>query len=152
MYIPSDFKNKFELTPEEIQKEQVTFERLLQLVSKADQISSSMRSHNNYGEFRFVTLWIGNTRISLYGHGVHENRGIEYGEHFVVYEYIDFGYGDKTKKLIYGEVVEELMREHKNYPTDYRRGDSQTQVFNMLADLTDDDAAYSEFADNGWEA
>jgi hypothetical protein len=149
MYHCEGFANKFGITESENLWDKIRgFERLMQLVNKADRISQCMRSTNSYGEWRFITLWIDKEQLTLYGHGEHDYRAMIYGDTWFICNHNDYeqDYHSGANLNIY-QVTEELMREHKHdYPKDLKSefASDESDLFNEIADLTDDDGAISE--------
>lgn len=113
-------------------------------------------STNSYGEYLFVTVSRPGAKkrilITFYGLGYHEYREKWIAEDWYWYESVQSSLiaqptipRDEAKRLI-----EERYREVKAYA----QQDTQTrqgQLFEMLADLTDEDGAWAEMQDMpGW--
>ena len=158
------------LTEEEASRDYITWERLIELIDREDAVVSSLsRDRNSYGEFTFVKLtfmpvprgeiygpncarpldpeW---RTIGFYGLGYHEHRDVWYTErwHISTMSHMRFDEvqvnwlrKEPTIEKLYAELerIEPLAKGHKP--------DRRGQVFAMLADLTDDDAAISDMED-----
>jgi hypothetical protein len=130
--------------------DQVRFEEIL----KDDQtlIHDIKASSNNYGEFLFVTTSRpgdqGRICMTFYGHGFHEYR-----ERWITSEWFWYqatAYPDLLRQQITKEESEELIQQHRDNIWPDVRLDMQTnrgRLFEMLADLTDEDGALAEFQD-----
>ena len=110
-------------------------------------------SSNNYGEFLFVTVSRmarqGRICMSFYGAGFHEYRERWLTEWF--------WYQTHATPVIRGRVIPkqeagEILRQRREAISPYIGQDTQSErgkLFEELADLTDDDAAYVELKDLG---
>ena len=135
--------------------DRVNHKRLLEfLEDETTKVHRVEFSSNNYGEFMFVTvsrpglerrIW-----VSFYGLGYHEGR-----ERWLVDEWFWYQANPLPKsqatEIIRQEALERLEERHQEVsgysdePTQTSRG----RLFEMLADLTDEDGAYTELEDLG---
>ena len=135
--------------------DRISHERLLEfLADEATQVHRIEESTNNYGEFLFVTLsrpganrriWVG-----FYGLGYHEYR-----ERWLVDEWFWYQNNPLPEKLQQDISREEAIEKVQERSAELRRyakqppQTKQGRLFEMLADLTDEDGAYSEMQDLG---
>ena len=115
-------------------------------------VHSLEESHNNYGEFLFVTAsrLTAQRRICMafYGLGYHEYR-----ERWFTHEWFWHqtpSYRDVIQRITPKEEVEEIIEQRLESISPYARPDTQTargRLFEMLANLTDEDGAYAELQD-----
>lgn len=125
----------------------ITHEKFLEFLKKYPIVSSS-RGNNNYGEFRFITVMV--TRkcydgseykdaVTFYGNGYHEYR--EYSPETWSF-YVGNGclYSNK-QELNRKTVIEEIENERKGM---HFNKTYTNNTFSVLADLMDEDGAYSE--------
>lgn len=109
-------------------------------------------SYNNYGEYLFVTLSRPSTTrrvyITFWGLGYHEYRERWIADEWFWYEATPRADFDE-QPLLMEEVKRQIegryntVKRYANQTTQTRRG----QVFEMLADLTDEDGAATEMED-----
>jgi len=126
------------------------FEEILQ--DKNTQIHTITESSNTFGEFLFVTTSRpgkqGRICMTFYGYGFHEYR-----ERWLIDEWFWYqatATTDLLREKLPKEDVQETLQEHWDEIKPHIRLDTQTEhgrLFEILADLTDDDAALSEFRD-----
>ena len=143
----------FGLTEKEVlywRVNQARFEEIL----KDDQtlIHEIKDSSNNHGEFLFVTTSRpgdqGRICMTFYGHGFHEYR-----ERWITSEWFLYqatASPDLLRQQIPRDEVKELIQQHRDNIWPDVRLDMQTnrgRLFEMLADLTDEDSAMAEFQD-----
>jgi hypothetical protein len=143
----------FGFTEREVLFDRVSHARLLAFLDdEATTVHKVEENVNNYGEFVFITLSRpgseGRVCLTFWGSGYHEFR-----ERWLVNEW--FWYDSQagpetlerevTKDETHAQVEERLaaIRPHTNEQTQTRRG----RLFEMLADLTDEDGAYIEMED-----
>lgn len=145
----TQLRNPFGLTENEALWDRVTFDRLKEFIQKCDKVVSSSRGANTYGEFRFVTLVIGNYALVLYGHGWHGFR-----EQYLGKWHIHLGHYWKEDRerpgLDKGKVLEELDREAPDYETVAQARSHAAYLFSTLAEMGDEDGAYTELQDLGY--
>ena len=117
-------------------------------------------SNNNYGEFLFITTSRqGNTPqervcMTFYGLGYHEYR-----ERWITDEWFWFqanAFPELIRQKIDKEAAQALIEERLDAISQDSHLDTQTErgkLFEMLADLTDEDGALAEMEDLGedWE-
>jgi hypothetical protein len=152
--------NPFGLTENEQLWDQVSDERLRALIEDPATIIHKLDvDANNYGEFVFVTL----SReadgqrhlLTFWGMGYHESRERWITKHWNWYRANPFP--DTLKQQMLLEEAQELLEQRRTEIAPYLSDDTQTsrgKLFEMLADLTDEDGAYTELecsgsADNG---
>lgn len=109
---------------------------------------------NNYGEFLFVTVSRpdGNRRacLTFYGLGYHEYR-----ERWIIDEWAWYEANATAERLgqeIPKHQAEAMIRERRESITPYVGQEEQSpraKLFELLADLTDEDGAYVELEDLG---
>ena len=118
-------------------------------------------SSNDFGEFLFVTTSrlanSGRIGMTFYGLGYHEDR-----ERWITDEWFWYQseiFPDILRQKVTKENALELLKNRRERITPYIKPDIQTargRLFEMLADLTDDDGALAEMADleslNNWLA
>lgn len=150
MYI--DLRNPFGITKDEALWDRVTFERVKELVRHPQaKVVDCSRGANNWGEFRFVTLVIGEYALCVYGHGWHE-----YKEEYVSGWSVNCAnYWKEYKEhpgLNKGQVIRELEAEAPDYEpvTRTKRKSESAYLFSMLAEMGDEDGAYTELQDLGY--
>lgn len=145
----------FGFTEEEQQRWRISDERLKAIIDdEQTRVHTVGESHNNYGEFLFVTVsrMAAQRRIcmSFYGLGFHEYR-----ERWITNEW--FWYQASTNALtneqaVTREEARELIQQRREEITPSVRLDTQSErgrFFEQLADMTDDDAAFTEIEDMG---
>ncbi len=111
-------------------------------------------STNNYGEFLFVATsrGVGDRRacITFFGLGLHEYR-----ERWITDEWFWYranGLPEVLRREIAKEEVEAILRERRAEIAGYASQHTQSgrgKLFEMLADLLDEDGAISEIEDLG---
>ncbi|HMN13661.1 MAG TPA: hypothetical protein PKD55_15195 [Bellilinea sp.] len=143
----------FGLSEREQLFDRVSHERFLQILSDPKtQVHALEESHNNYGEYLFVTLSRpgGKQRVFLtfYGLGFHEGR-----ERWVYQEWYWYpsvrGAGVEHQRVPPNTARQQIDERHRECQESARQ-DVQTnrgRVFELLADLTDEDAATIEMED-----
>lgn len=117
-------------------------------------IHAIQESSNNYGEFLFVTTSRpsdkGRVALTFYGQGFHEYR-----ERWITDEW--FWYETDIKSELFQQKIEkektvELLQQHYKSIQPYIQEDIQSdrgELFEILADLTDEDGALAEMEDMG---
>ena len=144
---------EFGLTKDEQYLDRVSHERLLEfLQDETTTVHRLEESYNNYGEFLFVTVTRPGTDrqiwMTFYGAGFHEHR-----ERWITQEWFWHQSNPFPAKLQQDisreEAVEQVQERLKSigpYVTQQPQSE-RGQLFEMLADLTDEDGAYSEMQD-----
>ena len=133
--------NPFQITDHEKLWDKISNERVLEILNQPEvTVISCERSHNNYGEFLFLKLRKGNRILSLYGMGEHERRGVVYSDMWCIGDFSLIHKWDEGKSLnkftVEQQIYGELSRRQRTQPeSDYN------EVYNMVADLTDEDYA-----------
>lgn len=118
------------------------------------QVHNAELSSNNYGEFVFVTLsrptQQGRQAATFWGLGYHEYRERWIADYWNWYS--TTLWRDKAEKALVKEEVEKLIEERREEIAPYLGKEQQSQrgkLFELLADLTDEDGAYTELEDLG---
>ena len=143
----------FGLTEQERLWDRVSHERFLEILSDPKtQVHALEESHNNYGEYLFVTLSRpgGKQRVFLtfYGLGYHEYRERWVYQEWYWYESVR-GAGLEQKRVSRQDARQQIDERHRECQASAER-DTQTnrgRIFELLADLTDEDGAYTEMED-----
>jgi hypothetical protein len=111
-------------------------------------------SSNTYGEFLFVTLSRGGQQkkqpVTFYSQGYHEYR--ERWIHKEWYWYRANTYPSSLAKEVSREEAAEMLQQRVDEVSGWVTEETQTErgrLFEMLAELTDDDGAISEMQDLG---
>lgn len=151
----SRFAQEFGFTANEELFDRVSDKRFREFISSAEtSVHAVGASSNNYGEFLFVTLSrpapVGRHVVTFYGLGYHDYR-----ERWFVNEW--FWYRSDPMPLLLEQAIsqqeaEELLRKRLEEINPYVTEEAQSeraQLFELLADLTDEDGAYSELEDMG---
>lgn len=107
---------------------------------------------NNYGEFLFVTVSRvanqGRISMSFYGLGRHEYRERWFTDEWFYYQ--THPTPNTKSRVISKEEAGEILRQRREAISPYVGQDIQSErgkLFEELAELTDDDAAYTELED-----
>jgi hypothetical protein len=143
----------FGLTEQEKLRWRVDNERFAEILQdEKTHIHTITESSNTFGEFLFVTTSRPGQQdricMSFYGHGYHEYR-----ERWLIDEWFWYQVPAETELLreqIPKDEAQALLRGHWEHIKPHVRLDTQTnrgRLFEMLADLTDDDGALAEFQD-----
>ena len=143
----------FGLTERERLWDRVSHERFLQILSDPKtQVHALEESHNNYGEYLFVTLSRpgGKQRIFLtfYSLGFHEYRERWVYQEWYWYESVR-GAGMEHRRVPRNAARQQIDERYRECQASARH-DAQTnrgRIFELLADLTDEDGAYTEMED-----
>ena len=146
-------EDEFGFSQKERLFDRVSHDRLLGfLEDTATTVHRVEASHNNYGEFLFVTvskpgqqqrIW-----VTFYGLGFHEYR-----ERWITAEWFWYRGNPLPENLqqdISREEAVERVRERLASISPYAADQSQSRrgkLFEILADLTDEDGAYTEMQD-----
>jgi len=150
----------FGLTEGEHLNWRVSNDRFKEIIDNDQTIIHSIKeSSNNNGEFLFVTASRhgnqGRICMTFYGCGYHEHR-----ERWITNEwfwYQDNPFPDMLAQTIAKEEADELLQQRLESIHPYVQPDTQTdrgRLFEILADLTDEDGALAEMEDldelSGW--
>jgi hypothetical protein len=150
---PQNAEGAFGFTERERLFDRVSHERLMALVEdEATTVHKVEENVNNYGEFVFITMSRpgseGRVCLTFWGSGYHEFR-----ERWLVNEWFWYDSQARPETLaqemekdeVRAQLEEQLaaIRPYTNEQTQTRRG----RLFEMLADLTDEDGAWSEMED-----
>src|SRR5262245_5944465 len=137
----------FGITEQECQDWRLSQDRFEEILGdESTMIHEIKLSSNEYGEFLFVTTSRpGNrTRIGMtfYGLGYHEQR-----ERWITHEWFWYQtelYPERLKQTIDKDEAREFLKQRTEKIAPYLGKDTQTErgkLYEMLADMTDDDAA-----------
>lgn len=142
----------FELSKNEQLFERVSNLRFEQLIFNPNTTIHEVKiDANNYGEFLFVTVSRANRNsrevLTFWGLGLHEHRDRLIQDEWFYYKAHSFS--EKIKKALSIDEAQALIRQRQN---EIKGSKQQVQssmgaLFEMLADLTDDDGALSELED-----
>jgi len=143
----------FGLTEHERLWDRVGHERFLQILTDSQTTVHALEeSHNNYGEYLFVTLSRPGTHqrifLTFYGLGYHEYR-----ERWVYQEWYwhESGRGAQlAQKSVSLQDARWLIEARYHEIQDQARQAEQSnrgRIFELLADLTDEDGAWAEMQD-----
>ena len=145
----------FGLTDNEKLFDRVSHERFMALVfDENTTIHQLTIDGNNYGEFLFLTVSRpaeqGRECITFWGLGMHEYRERWLTKEWFWYRANQFP--QTMKQKLSKEETEELLQARQEdiapYVTEPRQS-RRGQLFEMLADISDEDGAYSEIEDLG---
>ena len=142
------------LTQEELSNAKISDDRFMDLVSRRDvDVYKIQLSENDYGEYLFVTLKRRKQEksrpLTFYGLGYHEHRERWISSVWEFYEtHLDLGQTAMRKVEAIEQLLERRLYVVSNVtPT---KQSPQAQLYELYADLTDDDAALTELEDLGW--
>lgn len=143
----------FGLTPEEETAYRVTGERLRHILDDARTAIHTVREdENNYGEFLFITVSRvapqGRAVLTFYGLGYHGYREQWLTDQW--FWYVANPSPEVLKQTASRMETEEMLRERERDIEPYLSREEpspRARLFAMLADLTDEDAAYTELED-----
>lgn len=149
-YPPED---AYGLTAHEVLYDRISHERFLALIQALETVVHQLQvSANNYGEFLFVTTsrTVGDERyrLTFWGMGYHEFRERWLSQEWFWYQGTANAVWDE--QTISKEVVlEQIEARQQTLPSaDSQENQSKRgKLFELLADLTDEDGAYSELED-----
>ena len=97
--------------------------------------------YTNYGEFLFITFYLGQDVYCAYGLGLHEYRQ-KIINGFNVFQDNDFY--KKEKNIPLSVVETEIIQREIDIKRLQENPDSYSDAFDQYADMCDDDAAYSD--------
>ena len=131
----------------------VTNERFQEIIEDDQTIIHTIKeSSNNYGEFLFVTISRsgdqGRVAMTFYGHGYHEYRERWFTDEWNWYQANTFP--DLMQKKVEKEEAEELLKQRLENIRPNICPNTQTErgrLFELLADLTDEDGALAGLED-----
>lgn len=147
--------NPFDFSEREQLYDQVSDARFQALlVDEQTRVHSAELSTNNYGEFVFITLSRpteqGQQAVTFWGLGFHEYRERWIAEHWNWYA--TTLWRDNAERSLAKTEVEKLIQERREEIAPYQGGGQQSRqakLFEFMADLTDEDGAYTELEDMG---
>lgn len=150
---PPDSLEEFGFTEQERRLDRVSHDRLLEfLTDEATTVHRVEESYNNYGEFMFVTISRpGKTQrifVGFWGLGYHEYR-----ERWLTSEwhwYRANALPETVKQQIDREEAKDMLEKRLESLRPYvsqQRQSERGELFEALADLTDEDGAYTEMQD-----
>lgn len=146
----------FGFTEEELTRWRISDQRLEEILTTPDtKIHDIHLDSNNFGNFLFLTTTKGpaqeRVRMTFWGLGYHELR-----ERWILHEWFWYqslvGSGDLADNFTAAEALAQL-EERRELLQQYAEGSQQTELgemFEIIADLTDDDAAMAEMQDLGF--
>ena len=145
----------FGLTEQEALNWRVTDQRFRGFLEQDDTLVHRVEaSSNNFGEFLFVTASRpgdqGRIAMTFYGLGYHEHR-----ERWIAGEWFWYQTNFQPKLMqeqIEKEEANEIIQQHRDRINPFLSEGTQTeygQLFELLADLTDEDGALAEIEDMG---
>lgn len=145
----------FEFTEHEKLYDRISDTRLKALLAdNHTTIHTIELSTNNYGEFVFLTISREmdgqRTVVTFWGLGFHEYRERWITDHWSWYT--SHSTTDAIKQRLPVKQAETILRQRQEEIASYVSKDTQTQrgqLFELLADLTDDDGAWVELEDLG---
>ena len=145
----------FGLTRQERLSHRVSDERLHAILADSTiTVHLISEDYNNYGEFLFVTVgragWPGHELITFYGLGHHEQRETWITDEW--YWYRSNPARDVVEQEIPKAVAARLIAQrHADIAPHiiHEEPSERAELFVLLADLTDEDAAYTELEDLG---
>ena len=154
----------FQFTERERLKRRVSDERLRALLGDERTLTHRVEvSANDFGEYLFLTVSLPEQAcqpvgergsvITFWGLGYHEFR--DRWLHAEWFWYESFCTPEVLEQIMVTDSVKQLLENRRDYIGLYLCNQEQSergQLFGMLADLTDDDAALAEIADSeiGW--
>jgi len=154
---PKTSAEEFGLTERERLFDKVSHARFLQFLDDPKtRVHRIEESTNSYGEYLFVTVSRPGTRkrifMTFYGLGYHEHR-----EKWITQEwnwYQSVRGGELEHESVAKQAAKQQIQARYQEMQGYASRDTQTrrgQLFEMIADLTDDDGALAEMEDlPGW--
>lgn len=146
-------EDEFGLSEKERLFDRINYQRLLEFLESDTTVVHRMEeSYNDYGEFLFVTVsrpgqqqrvW-----MTFYGAGYHEYRERWVTDEWFWYRSSPFP-SDQQEPIAREEAIERVRERLESIrPENSQRGQTRRgQLFEMLADLTDEDGAYTEMQD-----
>jgi hypothetical protein len=152
---PSPTSETFGFTEREDLFDRVSDQRLREILSdERTLIHDISEDYNNYGEFLFVNVSrpspAGRLSVTFYGLGFHEFR-----ERWYVDEWHWYRANPHTERLentIAKAEADRIIEERRVAIAPYVRQQPRSgraRLFEMLADITDEDGAYAELEDMG---
>jgi len=150
---PEKHYQKFNFTESETLFNRITHKRFLEMLNDPGaQIHTAEESENSYGEFLFVTVSRENNGkkliMTFYGLGFHEYRDRWFMDEWHWYQTYS------NSKSCEGEISKDdavkQIEGRKDEILPYAEKATQSEaghLFEMIADLTDDDGAIAEFDD-----
>jgi hypothetical protein len=146
----------FGITEEEVSRWRISDKKLNEILASPNTTVNTIKTDsNNYGEFLFLTAsrGIGKERICMtfWGLGFHRYR-----ERWITQEWFWYqtstSFVDSKEELTREEAQERLKNRRKDISY-YKKDHEQSKLgrlFELLADLMDDDAALAEMQDLGF--
>jgi hypothetical protein len=152
---PQHPEDVFGFTEKEQLYDRVTNERFEELIGdERTTIHEITEDCNNYGEFLFVhtSRPVGERRASVtfYGAGFHELRERWFVDQWFFYQANNFP--DRLSQTVSKEEAAQMIKRRREAIAPYvsnKPQSSRAKLFEMLAELTDDDGAIAEMEDLG---
>ena len=145
----------YSLTEHERLYDRISDQRLQQILDDEQTIIHSVElSTNNYGEFLFIATSRSDGQnqraITFWGLGLHEYR-----ERWIIHEWFYYPWNppsgsERLEVTLSQDEANKHIRQRKDQIAHYGTPDVQSRrgkLFEFLADLTDEDGAYSELED-----
>lgn len=146
----------FGFTEREKLFDRVSHTRLLEIVSDAaTTVHKIEESYNNYGGFLFVTVSRSNGErrilVTFWGQGLHEGRERWLMDEWFWYQAHPFP--PTLEQRIPNDQARQQIEQHRATISAEAKEEQQTkrgQIFELIADLTDEDGAWAEMQDLPW--
>lgn len=151
----SELSRTFGFTEPEALNNRVSDRRFLEIIEDEETVIHDVEeSTNNYGEFLFVTVSRAagekTLLVTFYGLGKHEYRERWYTDEWHFYR--ANGFPERMERRLSPEEAREQIQKRRVEITPYAREEPQSgraKLYEMLADLTDEDGALVEIEDLG---
>ena len=126
------------------------------LFDPATTIHTIQETSNSFGEFLFITISRkgsdGHVTLTFYGLGYHEQRERWIGEEWRWYE--SAGQFDHMRRTPAPDETRARLEERRNFvqsaASDAEPQSKRGQLYELMADLTDEDGALTDLEDMGW--
>lgn len=145
----------FGITEEEVSRWRIADAKLKEIIADPNTtINKIMIAENNYGEFMFLTVSRGvgerRTCMTFWGLGYHEFRERWIHQEWFWYQTTS-NLIDPLKRLTKDEALERLQNRRDDIAPNLNEDEQseQARMFEILADMTDEDAALAEMQDLG---
>jgi len=124
----------------------ISHNKMLKILKDA-QIKKIDIDYNAYGEFLFIVFLLENKLFQAFSLGLHEYRGKIIKDYWEVWWDINDEIYKTFPDIPYNEVLEEINYRQKEIEKLKPYEDDTTAMYNMIADLCDEDAALAELED-----
>lgn len=146
-------EDAYGLTAHEVLYDRISHERFMALIQAIETVVHQLQvSANNYGEFLFVTTsrTIGDERyrLTFWGLGYHEYRERWLSQEWFWYQGTENAVRDE-QHISKDAALEQIEARRQALPSlsEPEPQSKRGKLFEFLADLTDEDGAYSELED-----